>query len=545
MEHRKLHGLFLACCALFALWSCQPKHTKFNQDNYLAHIMLDSSILIITEVAVDLEVPWDLDTTAPGWVWFTQQKGTVSRLNTQTGVLEDVLEIDDVFYRKSTGLLSMALHSDFENNPYVYVHYTHSEKDKELVDQIFSKVVRYSFKENKLINPITILDSIPGNTYHNGSRMMIHSDGKLWLGTGDAGKTDQTQNKNTYHGKVLRMHLDGSVPNDNPFAGSLIWSMGYRNIQGITFGHNRIYASDHGPNNDDEVNLVTVGGNYGWPDVEGYCDLEAEKVYCSEAMVIEPLRAWTPTIAVSGLEFYESNSIPEWSNSLLLANLKGQALRILHLNKSGEHIEKESTYLYKEFGRIRDVAVGATGEIYLTTSNLDWHPIHQPWMYEVLPTAKGDRILKIEVANSAMIKQLSELKNARELGENKMAIELPSENFDINASPDVLQIGKQLYARHCASCHGLHGRGNIGQIPPLFESDWVSSNVSRLIDVTLQGLSNPITVNGIVYEGEMPGFKNLQDDEIAAILNYIRTQFNSAKGNIVGADVHHQRKGLK
>lgn len=526
-------------------WSCTTTPlSKFNEDTYVAHVQLETSTLIITEMVNGLEVPWHIFADDKGYIWFTEQKGLVSRLNTATGQVEKLLELQDLFYRKSNGLLSMVQHPDFDKNPYLFIHYTYGEKDENLLDKISSKIVRYTFKDGALVEPLIILDTIPGNTFHNGSRMMITDDLKLWIGTGDAGRTDLTQSADTYHGKILRMELDGSIPDDNPYPNSLIWSSGYRNIQGLTSGNNHVYASDHGPNNDDEVNLVIQGGNYGWPNVEGYCDLEAEKQYCLDKGIIEPIRAWTPTVAAAGLEFYGSAHIPEWENSLILANLKGQAIRVLHLNDEGTQITNEELFFLKEFGRIRDIAIGPAGEIYFSTSNLDWHPGHQPWMYDTLPTEKGDRILKIEVANPTMIRQLNMIKNPLELRENKEPVELPTENFNFNATTKELQEGQKLYMTHCASCHQPNGEGNIGQIPPLVKSEWVSGNISRLIDVTLQGLNTPIKVNGVSYEGEMPAYKNLKDAEITAILNFIRIEFGEAKGNIVPADVHHQRKAL-
>lgn len=541
---RLLSGFLSAISILGCFWSCDSPQKQFDTSAYLGHLKLPGSTLIITEIARDLEVPWDLVTSVPGWIWFTEQKGTISRLNTDTGSIEQLLQLEDVFYRKSTGLLSMVLHPDFEHNPFVFIHYTYAETDANLTDQITSKIVRFTFKNGTLNDAFALLDNIPGNTYHNGSRMLITDDLKLWIGTGDAGKTNLTQDRKTYHGKILRMQLDGSIPADNPNPNSLVWSTGHRNIQGLTYSTNRVFAAEHGPNNDDEVNLIIKGGNYGWPNVEGFCDLEREIAYCKDSIVVEPIRAWTPTLAAAGLEFYGASTIPEWSNSLLLASLKGQSIRILHLDNQGESVTSEQIFFYKQFGRIRDIAIGFEGEIYLATSNLDWHPGHQPWMYDSLPTENGDRILKIEVANPAMIRQLTTIKYPLELKENIAIAELPTENFNFNATTEELEKGKILYITHCASCHRPNGEGNIGQIPPLVNSEWVSGNISRLIDVTLKGLNKSITVNGIDYEGEMPSYRNLEDSEIADILNYIRIEFGEAKGNIVPADVLHQRKGL-
>ncbi len=529
---------------LLSLSGCRVEGPKFEEPGYLAHLWLDSTLLLVTTVADSLEVPWDIVVGPEDWIWFTQQKGTISRVHTTTGDIQELAVIKDVFYRKSTGLLSMVLHPDFENNPFVFVHYTYAHKDSNLMDRIRSRIIRFTFKEDALEDKITILDSIPGNTFHNGSRMMISNDSKLWIGTGDAGLTDQTQDQNTLNGKVLRLNPDGTIPSDNPFKESPVWSLGHRNVQGIAEVQGAVFISEHGPINDDEINLVEKGANYGWPNIHGFCDLDPEKEYCGNHNIREPLIAWTPTLGTAGLAYYNNKEIPEWKNSLLLCTLKGQSLRVLNLNEDRSQISNEHIFLQKAFGRIRDVAIGKEGEIYLTTSNLDWHPGHQPWMYDSLPTEKGDRIIKIKRISQGSQELWAQLSRKKILREDPEAFKLPNEDWNFIATDDDLISGQKLYTTHCAACHRPDGKGNTGQIPPLTESEWVSGDRSRLIDVMLQGISTPITVNGIMYEGEMPAYGNLRDDEISDILNFIRTEFGDTAGNIIAADVMHQRKGL-
>lgn len=540
---------FIKLTALFygtlLFLGCQSPTPKFDEHHYIAHLKLNTSVLVATEIAHDLEVPWDIVLDHEGWIWFTEQKGTIKRVHTETREIQQLATITDVFYRKSTGLLSMVLHPDFENTPHVFVHYTYATKNANLMDHIFSRIVRYTFKEKLLIDQTLILDAIPGNTFHNGSRMLISEDNKLFLGTGDAGGgTELTQNSQVLNGKTIRINLDGSIPTDNPYPNSPVWSMGHRNIQGITFGNGKLYASEHGPNNDDEINIITKSGNYGWPNVHGYCDLASEKEYCKDSLIVEPIKAWTPTVATSGLVYYNHTAIPEWKNSLLLSTLKGQSLRVLNLNGDGSQVIDEHILLQKFLGRIRDITIGNHGEIYLTTSNLDWHPGHQPWMYDSLPTTRGDRIIKLEKANDAMLAQLTQLKKPIELTEDAEAYALPTEDWAFNATDDELLSGQKLYMAQCAACHRPDGKGNVGQIPPLTNSEWVSGNNQRLIDVMLKGLSAPITVNGVEYQDEMPSYQNLEDEQIRDILNFIRIEFGETNGNIIAADVLHQRKGL-
>lgn len=528
------------------LWSCQSTTVKFNENNYIAHLKLDTSVLVATEIAHDLEVPWDLVVDHEGWIWFTEQKGSIKRVHSETSEIQKLVTIDDVFYRKSTGLFSMALHPDFENTPHVFVHYTYAITDANLMDHIFSKIVRYTLIKQQLTDQILILDAIPGRTFHNGSRMLISKNHKLFLGLGDAGGgTNLTQNNQVLNGKIIRINLDGSIPSDNPYPNNPVWSMGHRNVQGITFANGKLYASEHGPITDDEINIITKGSNYGWPNVHGYCDLPSEKEYCKDSLIVEPIKAWTPTVATSGLAYYNHTAIPEWKNSLLQSTLKGQSLRVLNLNENGSEVIDEHILLQKFLGRIRDVTMGNDGEVYVAISNLDWHPGHQPWMYDSLPTSRGDRIIKLERANDAMLDQLAQIENPFELTEDAEAYALPSEDWGFNATDDELLSGQNLYMVQCAACHRPDGKGNIGQIPPLVNSEWVSGDNQRLIDVMLKGLSTPIIVNGVEYQDEMPSYQNLEDEEIRDILNFIRIEFGETNGNIIAADVLHQRKGLQ
>ncbi len=529
---------------LCAFWACETKETGINPERYIAHLNMDSYVIVATEIAANLKVPWDIEAGPENWIWYTEQQGTISRVHEYSGEVQELTRIEDVYYRKSTGLLSLALHPDFEHYPYVYAHYTYASRDSSMLDQIGSRIIRLHFKNNKLGDKTVILDSIPGNTFHNGSRMLITVDGKLYLGCGDAGGTTRTQDKTFLHGKIIRINTDGSIPADNPFPGSAVWSTGHRNVQGITLGKKFLYASEHGPNNDDELNVIEQGANYGWPDVQGYCDLKSEKTYCADSLIQEPIKVWTPTIAASDVLYYDHPSIPQWKNHLLLSSLKGQSLRLLQLNSAGTAILIEQILFQKVFGRIRAVAGGKDGSVFISTSNLDWHPGHQPWMYDSLPLLRGDRIIKLEMASDDVLESLATLAAPREIKGSDRPFDLPTENFAFKVTREELLAGGQLYQTHCASCHRTDGKGSIGFIPPLVNSEWVSGNTARLIDITLGGINTEIVVDGHTYQDEMPAYGHLQDQEIADILNYIRVTYAQSEGSIIAADVMHQRKGL-
>jgi aldose sugar dehydrogenase len=371
--------------------SCNTASSDFTFP-VIGYIQLDDSLLELSEVVTDLEVPWDIEAGIKDRLFFTQVSGSVHFLNLKTGEQKEIFKVPDLIAKKSYGLLGMGVHPQ---ESWVFLHYTFAIPKPGQDEEIRSRLVRYEFNGDTLLNPLILLDSLPGATFHNGSRIAISEDNTLFFSLGDVGKTDLTQDKDFLGGKILRINLDGSIPKDNPFQGNPVWAMGLRNTQGLSFGKDgKLYGSDHGPINDDEVNLIIKGGNYGWPDVQGFATLEKELDYASQVQVIDPLVAWTPTLATAGLAYYGHSAIPEWTNSLLLATMKGRSIRILHLNDDGGKIEKEGIFLQKHFGRIRDISVAANGDIFFSTSNRDWHPRFQPWMYDGLPEGP-DRIIRL------------------------------------------------------------------------------------------------------------------------------------------------------
>lgn len=146
---------------------------------------------------------------------------------------------------------------------------------------------------------------------------------------------------------------------------------GHRNAQGLVFAMDRLYSSEHGETTNDEINIIEKGRNYGWPFVEGICDNVSEQVLCNIGNVREPIHTWTPTVAPSGIEFYDHNHIDQWKRSLLVTFLKDKKLRQMKLNGSGTAIESVHEYFADDFGRLRDVAISPDGKVYMCTDNGD------------------------------------------------------------------------------------------------------------------------------------------------------------------------------
>jgi len=224
-----------------------------------------------------------------------------------------------------------------------------------------------------LTNPVILIDDITGNTTHIGARFQFLPDNTILVSTGDAQNTSLPQNLNSLSGKILRMNTDGTIPSNNPDPTSYVYSYGHRNVQGMCLAPNGlIYLSEHGASSDDEFQLLEPGRNYGWPNVEGFCDLTSEQSFCNANNVKEPLTVWTPTIAPSDLLWYENPNFPELDGKMLMTVLKDKKLIALELSADGTEYIAQAHYLTNQFGRLRDICIGPEKEIFLATNGASW-----------------------------------------------------------------------------------------------------------------------------------------------------------------------------
>lgn len=314
-------------------------------------------------IASGLSHVWEILWGPDNHIWMTERGGRVSRLNPATGVVTPLLTISEVQATGEGGLLGMVLHPNFTTTPHVFVVYDYNDGGN-----YREKVVRFTYNGTTLTTPTTIIDNINAAGIHNGSRLVIVND-KLFITTGDAANDASAQNTSSRNGKVLRVNLDGSIPADNPVAGNPYWSFGHRNPQGLVYANNRLYSSEHGPSNDDEINIIEKGRNYGWPGVHGFCNTSSEQSFCNANDVEQPLTVWTPTIATCGLDYYNNDHIPQWKNSLLLVTLKDATLYQLKLYDDFDGITNANEYYSGDYGRLRDLCISPDGKVYISTSN--------------------------------------------------------------------------------------------------------------------------------------------------------------------------------
>lgn len=362
---------------------------------------LDSTVLVQTDIVTGITRPWEILWGPDDYIWSTCRNGKVLHIDPVTGNYTTILQLTVANNGSGEpGLLGMALHPDFATSPKVYLVYNFSQGNS-----VKERLVVCDWDGTNLINETTLIDNIPGNQIHNGSRLTIAPDGKLMMTTGDTGTGGAlSQDLSSLNGKVLRINLDGSIPTDNPDSTSYVWSFGHRNSQGLCYGPTGIlYESEHGQNNSDELNIIEPGRNYGWPSVEGACNTSAEMNYCAANNVMEPMAEWSPCVAVNGLEYYNHPAIPEWQNSLVMGVMGGlngtsssnDRVSILHLSDDGLSVTAENKLFTSLNQRFRDVCINPhTGALYVATNGTQY-PGTTPnkiIMFAPLDTTSGNSI---------------------------------------------------------------------------------------------------------------------------------------------------------
>ena len=262
--------------------------------------------------------------------------------------------------------MGMVLDPDFLTNHYIYVMYSYLEDGN-----MYNQVVRLLEQDNKAAIDRVLIDHIPGGRTHNGGRIKIGPDQKLYITTGDAGVAGFAQDVNSLAGKILRINLDGSIPEDNPFEGSPVYSFGHRNPQGLAWNsENVLFASEHGQTAHDEINIIIPGANYGWPIVQGNEDTnQIEDV--QKPLIESGNETWAP----AGIAFADNGP---WNGRLLVSNLRGEELLSMTLNGGQYASDSIRGMAEKPYGRLREAVQARDGSVYLTTSNRDRRRIPFP-----------------------------------------------------------------------------------------------------------------------------------------------------------------------
>ncbi|CAA9337767.1 MAG: FIG01121053: hypothetical protein, partial [uncultured Frankineae bacterium] len=308
-----------------------------------------------------LEAPWGLDFLPNGDALVTERDSArVLRVPAAGGEPTLVTTVEQAAPAGEGGLLGLAVSPTWEADRFVYLYVTTAQDNR---------IVRLSTDDPSAVEPV--LTGIPKGTIHNGGRLVFGPDGLLYAGTGDTGDTSLSQDPRSLGGKVLRMTPDGQPAEA---AGSLVFSRGHRNVQGLAFDRaGRVYAVEFGQNRFDEVNQVVEGSNGGWPDVEG--------AGTGGGRFLAPITTWeTSEASPSGAVIV--------GDAMYVAALRGQRLWRVPLDGRGGAGTPEALH-EGEFGRLRDAVQAPDGSLWVLTSNRDGRGS---------PTADDDRVLRLPVA---------------------------------------------------------------------------------------------------------------------------------------------------
>lgn len=329
----------------------------------------------VETVADRLNTPWGMAFLPNGDLLITEKKGTV-RLVAQGQLLADPIRgTPAVRDAGQGGLLDIALHPKYAENGWIYLAY--SDPERRGVEEVsLTTIVRGRIKDGAWIDQQTIWRAPiefyrRGGGVHFGCRIVFDRAGYLYFAHGDRGRQDDAQDVKLPNGKVHRIHDDGRIPEDNPFAKqpgafASIWSFGNRNPQGLAFDSRTglLWETEHGPRGGDELNIIRRGANYGWPVISygmNYNGSPITALTAKEGME-QPVVHWTPSIAVCGIDFYEADAFPQWKHNLLVTALAQQELRRVVIE--GDKVVHQEV-IVKDIGRVRDVQTGPDGAIYL------------------------------------------------------------------------------------------------------------------------------------------------------------------------------------
>lgn len=321
-----------------------------------------------TVIADSFEVPWDLVWANESELFVTERGGKLWRVTTADGS-QTLLWEQSVAAETHSGLMGMDLHPQWPDSAYVYVMYSYYTGSFAIRNRVVK--LAYDAQADTLTESQVILDNLPGSGTTTGGRILISPAGELFVSIGDLDQGAVAQDTNSLAGKILRVQLDGSIPADNPFPGSPIWSLGHRNVQGLALTDQGVlFASEHGPSTTDEINRIEKGRNYGWPLVLGPCDASSQAT-CDSLNIQGPDWTWgSPPIAPAGMAFLP-DSVDLFGNAgLIMASLRGNKLWYLGLNEAGDSVMADKEYL-GPLTRLRDVAVSPGGRIAICTSNRD------------------------------------------------------------------------------------------------------------------------------------------------------------------------------
>lgn len=329
-----------------------------------------------------LNSPWALEFIDRETALVTEKSGALRMVRDGKLLQQPVAGTPAVVDSGQGGMLDVAIDPDYANNGWIYLAYSHGENSTSQSSQSrMTKVVRGRISDNTWSDEQTLfqadLADYLSTHHHYGSRIAFDNAGLMYFSIGERGKQEHAQLLDKPNGKIHRIYRDGSIPEDNPFVKTgikypSIYSYGNRNPQGLIWNaeNAQLWSLEHGPRGGDELNLITAGVNYGWPEITYGINYNGTPVsdFVRKPDMAQPVLYWRPSIAVSSLEFYEGDLFPRWRGNLLVGSLRDQELRLLTMD--GQRVMHQEVLL-KNRGRIRDLKVDSAGAIYLVLNSPD------------------------------------------------------------------------------------------------------------------------------------------------------------------------------
>ena len=326
----------------------------------------------LTTVAEGLDYPWCVTFLPDGELLVTERSGALKRISAEGVTGAAITGVPEVYFAGQGGLFDVLLDPGFERNQMLYLTYAAGTRAANATRVARARLVGNELLDLEVIFEATSEKNLP---QHFGGKMIFLADGTLLVTIGEGFNfREQAQNTHALLGKTVRIHTDGSIPDNNPFAHSdaghpAVWTWGHRNPQGLILDSatGTVYLHEHGPRGGDEINIITAGKNYGWPAITYGMDYSGAYVspFTEHPGMEQPLKYWVPSIAPSGFAIYQGDRFPEWQGSLLVGALVDREVRRISLNPDGTTSEEA---LFSELGsRIRDVRVAPDGAIYLIT----------------------------------------------------------------------------------------------------------------------------------------------------------------------------------
>ncbi|WP_062106087.1 PQQ-dependent sugar dehydrogenase [Bacillus niameyensis] len=360
---KKMISIFLVFILLLVGCSANNQQDAGHNNNgqNIPSSQLENEALEV--VAEDLEAPWSIEKINDIF-YLTERAGSIVKIeNGELGRQRVELE-KELATAAEAGLLGFVLAPDFQESNVAYAYYTYVDNSGQ-----FNRIITLHLEDHVWREESVLLDKIPSGSYHHGGRLKMGPDDKLYATTGDASEREIAQDLHSLGGKILRLNLDGSIPNDNPFSDSYVYSYGHRNPQGMTWlPDGTLYASEHGNSANDEINRIEAGQNYGWPSIEGYDEQDG---------MVSPLftsgkeLTWAP----SGMDYY--------NGKLYVAALRGSAVLEFDLEKGGYR------EVITDLGRIRDVLI-EDKHLYFISNNSDGRGN---------PQENDDRLYRISISD--------------------------------------------------------------------------------------------------------------------------------------------------